>query len=95
MSFRSTYTIPQREIVAGDAYWRSKTSKSIEHVGKLRRIRSPLGSVSSLLSSITLFMFSTHSASTSESYGHRLVHVSEDVGQQAVGPVTGDGVETP
>ena len=68
MSFGSTYTIPQREIVAGDAYWRSKTSKSIEHVGKLRRIRSPLGSVSSLLSSITLFMFSTHSASTSESY---------------------------
>ena len=68
MSFGSTYTMPQREMVAGDAYCRSKTSKSIEHVGKLRRMRSPLGSVSSLLSSITEFMFSTHSASTSPSY---------------------------
>ena len=60
--------MPHREMVAGEAYCRSKTSYSIEHVGKLSRIRSPLGSVSSLLSSITEFMFSTHSASTSESY---------------------------
>ena len=33
-----------------------------------RRIRSPLAKVSSLLSSMTEFMFSTHNASTSPSY---------------------------
>ena len=59
--------MPQREMVAGEAYCRSKTSKSIEVVGKLSRIRSPLGRVSSRLSSMTLFMFSTHTASTSPS----------------------------
>ena len=60
--------MPQREMVAGDAYCKSKTSKSIVEVGKLSRMRSPLGSVSSLLSSMTEFMFSTHTASTSPSY---------------------------
>lgn len=45
-------------MVAGDAYCRSATSNNSFTCGA-RRMRSPLGSVSSLLSSITLFMFST------------------------------------
>ena len=62
----STYTMPHREMVAGDAYCRSNTSnRSLQWF--TRRMRSPFGSVSSLLSSITLFMFSTQSASTSPS----------------------------
>merc|ERR1719183_609180 len=60
--------MPHRETVAGEAYWRSNTSNSMEQVGKLSLMRSPLGRVSSLLSSITEFMFSTHNASTSPSY---------------------------
>mmetsp|Transcript_10268 Transcript_10268/g.34023 ORF Transcript_10268/g.34023 Transcript_10268/m.34023 type:complete len:332 (-) Transcript_10268:24-1019(-) len=68
MSRGSTYTMPHRETVAGEAYWRSNTSNSMEQVGKLSLMRSPLGRVSSLLSSITEFMFSTHNASTSPSY---------------------------
>ena len=62
----STYTMPHRLMVAGEAYCRSKTSKSSLHQ-LLSRMRSPFGSVRSLLSSITLFMFSTHTASTSPS----------------------------
>ena len=58
--------LPQREMVAGLAYWRSKVSHIIAQWG-CRRIRSPLGSVNSLLSSMTEFIFSTHTASTSPS----------------------------
>lgn len=50
--------LAHRLMVAGDAYWRSATSNSSFTWGA-RRMRSPLGSVRSLLSSITLFMFST------------------------------------
>mmetsp|Transcript_33746 Transcript_33746/g.73750 ORF Transcript_33746/g.73750 Transcript_33746/m.73750 type:complete len:202 (-) Transcript_33746:421-1026(-) len=62
----STYTMPHREMVAGEAYCRSATSKSSLQ-WSVTRMRSELGSVSSLLSSITEFMFSTHTASTSPS----------------------------
>mmetsp|Transcript_3414 Transcript_3414/g.6493 ORF Transcript_3414/g.6493 Transcript_3414/m.6493 type:complete len:262 (-) Transcript_3414:1159-1944(-) len=62
----STKTIPARDTVAGEAYWRSPTSNNNAHVG-CTRIRSPLGRVSNLLSSMTEFIFSTHSASTSPS----------------------------
>ena len=62
----STYTIPHRETVAGEAYCRSATSNS-SLTWSTKRIRSPFGNVSSLLSSITEFMFSTHTASTSPS----------------------------
>jgi hypothetical protein len=57
---------PHLDMVAGLAYCRSATSNSSFTCG-CRRMRSPFGSVSSLLSSITLFMFSTHTASTSPS----------------------------
>mmetsp|Transcript_24010 Transcript_24010/g.78157 ORF Transcript_24010/g.78157 Transcript_24010/m.78157 type:complete len:343 (+) Transcript_24010:668-1696(+) len=62
----STYTIPHRETVAGEAYCKSKTSNNSLQ-WSINRMRSPFGRVSSLLSSITLFMFSTHTASTSPS----------------------------
>ena len=50
--------MPHREIVAGDAYCRSKVSQIMQQWG-WSRILSPFGSVNNLLSSITLFMFST------------------------------------
>ena len=65
--FGSTYTIPHLEIVAGDAYYRSATSKSIAQ-WESKRIRSLLAKVKILLSSMTEFMFSTQTASTSPSY---------------------------
>ena len=58
--------MPQREIVAGEAYCRSNVSQIIAQCG-CRRMRSPFGSVSRRLSSMTEFMFSTHTASTSPS----------------------------
>mmetsp|Transcript_30427 Transcript_30427/g.76191 ORF Transcript_30427/g.76191 Transcript_30427/m.76191 type:complete len:251 (+) Transcript_30427:6930-7682(+) len=58
--------MPQRDTVAGEANCRSPTSK-ISLTWSTRRMRSPLGSVRSLLSSITEFIFSTHTASTSPS----------------------------
>jgi len=58
--------MPQREMVAGEANCRSYTSNSSLQ-WFCSRMRSPLGSVSSRLSSITEFMFSTHTASTSPS----------------------------
>ena len=64
--FGSTYTMPHREIVAGEAYCKSATSKS-NLQWSTSRMRSPLGRVRSLLSSITEFIFSTHTASTSPS----------------------------
>ena len=50
--------MPQREIVAGEAYCKSKVSQIMQQWG-CNLIRSPFGSVSSRLSSMTEFMFST------------------------------------
>mmetsp|Transcript_44665 Transcript_44665/g.112583 ORF Transcript_44665/g.112583 Transcript_44665/m.112583 type:complete len:249 (+) Transcript_44665:283-1029(+) len=58
--------MPQRDTVASVAYLRSCTSNITRTLlGSARR--SPLGSVRILLSSSTLFRFSTHSGSTSPS----------------------------
>ena len=56
--FGSAQTMPHREIVAGDAYCKSKVSQIMQQWG-CNRMRSPFGSVSNLLSSMTEFMFST------------------------------------
>ena len=62
----STYTMPLRETVAGEATERSSTSKSSETCDGIA-MRSPLISVSSLLSSSTVFIDSIHSVSTGPS----------------------------
>lgn len=54
-------------MVAGEAYCKSATSNNILQ-NFYNLILSPLINVSNLLSSMTLFMFSTHTASTSPSY---------------------------
>ena len=60
------HTMPHRLTVASVAYFRFSTSNMMRTFeGRLRR--SPLGKVSNLLSSRTLFRFSTHSGSTSPS----------------------------
>ena len=64
--FGSTYTMPQRDIVAGEANCKSYTSNNKAQCF-CRRIRSPFARVSNRLSSMTEFMFSTHRASTSPS----------------------------
>mmetsp|Transcript_2468 Transcript_2468/g.8764 ORF Transcript_2468/g.8764 Transcript_2468/m.8764 type:complete len:208 (-) Transcript_2468:612-1235(-) len=62
-----TYTMPQRDTVAGDATARSCTSKSMRIVVGLSLMRSPLGRHSVQLSSSTVFMFSIQMASTGPS----------------------------
>mmetsp|Transcript_125260 Transcript_125260/g.362413 ORF Transcript_125260/g.362413 Transcript_125260/m.362413 type:complete len:269 (-) Transcript_125260:5014-5820(-) len=59
-------TMPQRETVARVAYFKVSTSNMILTFGGMAS-RSPLGSVSNLLSSNTEFKFSAHSGSTSPS----------------------------
>ena len=54
----SAQTMPHREIVAGDAYCKSNVSQIMQQWG-CSLIRSPFGSVSNRLSSMTEFMFST------------------------------------
>ena len=58
--------MPARETVAGEATERSSTSKSSETCAGME-IRSPLRSVSSLLSSSSVFIDSIHSVSTGPS----------------------------
>ena len=60
------HTVPQRLTEAGVAYFRFSTSNRIRTLGGSER-RSPVGSVSSLLSSRTELRFSAHSGSTSPS----------------------------
>lgn len=60
------YTIPLRDTVAGEALSMLCGSKTTLHWGDMG-IRSPLASVSVLLSSSTLFRFSIHMASTGPS----------------------------
>mmetsp|Transcript_13821 Transcript_13821/g.40581 ORF Transcript_13821/g.40581 Transcript_13821/m.40581 type:complete len:205 (+) Transcript_13821:6572-7186(+) len=62
----STYTMPARETVAGEATDRSSTSKRRETCAGIA-MRSPLMSVRSLLSSRTVFIDSIHSVSTGPS----------------------------
>jgi hypothetical protein len=67
----SMYTIPQRETVAGEATFKSCTSKSMCNVlGSL--MRSELAKQSVLLSSKTVFMFSIQTASTGPS---KMIHL--------------------
>ncbi len=63
--FGSAQTMPHLEIVAGEAYCKSKVSQIMQQWG-CNLIRSPFGSVSSRLSSITLFMFSTQTCGASK-----------------------------
>lgn len=60
------YTIPLRETVAGEALSMLCGSNTTLHWGDMG-MRSPLASVSVLLSSSTLFRFSIHMASTGPS----------------------------
>mmetsp|Transcript_19764 Transcript_19764/g.49722 ORF Transcript_19764/g.49722 Transcript_19764/m.49722 type:complete len:224 (-) Transcript_19764:1561-2232(-) len=62
----SRYTIPTRDTVAGEAYSRSRTSKSMVVTGESLMI-SPEFRHSFLLSSSTVFMFSIQIASTGPS----------------------------
>ena len=62
----STYTMPQRDTVAGEATARSWTSKIMFMLALIWMI-SPLLRHSFLLSSSTVFMFSIHTASTGPS----------------------------
>lgn len=59
-------TIPHLDTVAGDATFKSMTSKSILMEG-VNFILSPFAKHSIMLSSKTVFMFSIHSASTGPS----------------------------
>jgi len=64
-------------MVAGEAYYKSETSNNnLQYLSK--RILSPLINVSNLLSSITEFMFSTHTASTSPSKSIHLVKINKN-----------------
>ena len=66
-SYKSHTLLNSKEVLQGMVLRSRFITSNSNLQWDCRRMRSPLGRVSSLLSSITLFMFSTHTASTSPS----------------------------
>ena len=64
--FGSAQTMPHRLMVAGDAYCKSKVSQIMQQWG-CKRMRSPFGSVSSRLSSMTCVERQRHETASAHS----------------------------